>query len=755
MHTLVGRFTSRLGKNYTRVVSRSLATLPKAPQITDIRNVGIIAHIDAGKTTTTERMLYYSGVTNRIGNVDTGDTVTDFLEAERARGITIQSAAITFNWNDHQINLIDTPGHADFNYEVVRSIRVLDGCVTILDGVSGVEALTEKVWKLAAEMQVPRIVYINKMDRPGAGFSRTVREVVSKLKTKVVLLFLPYFEGEEFKGVLDVVNMLRIKYVSQDGRDVEVLPAAETDQNDVFLQARAALIDQLSEFDDAVLDEFIDTNDVQTKTLVEAIRKCTSENNIVPVLCGASFRNIGIQPLMEACTSYLPSPTVPVNSNILTMLAFKVRHDPQRGVMVFVRVYSGQLKRNLQLYNTTTKKKEKVSKLLRMQADNPVEQESFGPGEIAVLLGTNSIRTGDTIVGGPKLTNAQKSIQLQPIQTPPPVFFIRISPKSVGDMRTMKDALDILLREDPSLHLTYDEEAAQYLLSGMGELHLEIATDRLVNELNARVEIGEVMITLKETFAGTSSTVTKSSVDANGGTTTVSVTALSHDSASSHEVSPVSSMSTQIIDQNNVSTVFRGHRLIDGSDVKKQVVYGITPVLARGGFYGHALFGLDFQCEVKISPEAENPDLVTPLIREATIEAISTVHDKSFELLEPVMDVDIQVPRSTMGAVISDLSTNRRGQMKSLEDSEEIGEDNDYMDISKTIWAPVDHTMYMSKHEDGKGNNVRLQARVPLRKMVGYLSTLRSITQGRGAFEMNFSKFSPVPSQDIEDVRNQ
>lgn len=745
-----------------------------------IRNLGIIAHIDAGKTTTTERMLYYAGVTKRLGNVDSGDTVTDYLEAERERGITIQSAAITFNWNDYQINLIDTPGHADFNFEVVRSLRVLDGAITILDSVAGVEALTEKVWGLTSQLQIPRILYINKMDRAGAGFSRTIKEAVTKLQTPVAMLNIPYFEGETFCGIIDVLHGQRIVYKSEDGKQVEVKPCSETPQADEAMEARTALIEQISDVDPEVLETFVEHDDVPNEQLVAALRKASIANKIVPVLCGSSFRNIGIQPLLDAAIQYLPAPnesetrttsdgptpakTTNTNADVVRMLAFKVRQDPQRGTLVFVRIYSGVLKKNATVYNSSNKQSERITRLLRMQADEPEEITSAHAGEIAVLGGTSGIRTGDTLVAHPSKLNGvsslrkeDKELSLQPIDVPPPVFVVRISPKGPGDTRGMNAALDILLREDPSLQLSYDEEAGQHLLSGMGELHLEIATNRLLEDLKARVDIGDVMITYKETLkSGVNSLEALEGTDSNGATTKVSV---SISPRSDNTLDATTSKGKELIDSNRVFTRFKRHHNIEFPAVNDAVSVGIIPVLARGGQLGRsALFGLDFNISVEIGPEASAPELVSELIRNATSNALNeTLNPSDFELLEPVMSVQVSAPQSAVGTVMTDLTTTRRGTIGGLSDNEntvngENGDGVDYHTMAANLWTPVDHTMYMSKHEDQQGAQVQLEAKVPLRKMVGYLSSLRSMTQGRGTFEMSFSEFSAVPSQDVEQV---
>ena len=727
--------------------------LSKSVPASRVRNLGIIAHIDAGKTTTTERMLYYAGVTKRLGNVDSGDTVTDFLEAERERGITIQSAAITFDWNEHQINLIDTPGHADFNFEVVRSLRVLDGAITILDGVAGVEALTEKVWGLARELGIPRLIYINKMDRPGAGFSRTVREVVSKLQTRVGLLTVPVFENDKFVGIIDVLRQQRIIYQSEDGKKVEVVEVASTPQAKEAADARQALIDQLSDIDETVIEEFLETETVTTKTLIQALQRASIDNKLTPVLCGASFRNIGIQPLLDAAVQYLPSPEQlrtanGPKKNLVEMLAFKVRQDPQRGPLVYVRVYNGTLKKNATILNTTTQKTERISRLLRMQADEPVEISSVSAGDIAVLGGTTNISTGDTLIAHPSKLNGvsglpktDKQIKLLPIPVPPPVFMTRIGPKGPGDVRGMNAALEILLREDPSLHLRYDDETGQYLLSGMGELHLEIATDRLVNDLKARVDVGDVMITYKETLEHETNEVAKEQRDSYGSTTSVKVV-----------VKPRSQdIDYELADQNKVSTTFR-HPRIDKDDVTELCGVGITPILAKGGALGrYALFGLEFDIQVNISPDSDSTEFVSSLVRDAVNEALEDPANQ-FILLEPVMNVQISCSQAQVGTVSTDLSSTRRGLISAMSDSGNIEKSTMYTDIAQNMWLPLDHTMYMSKHGDQTAQPLQIHAQVPLRKMIGYLNSLRSMTQGRGTFEMSFKEFSDVPAQDISEI---
>lgn len=720
-----------------------------------MRNIGIIAHIDAGKTTTTERMLYYAGLTSRLGNVDAGDTVTDFLPAERERGITIQSAAITFGWNNATVNLIDTPGHADFGFEVVRSLRILDGAVTVLDSVAGVEAQTEKVWSQASALNIPKIVYINKMDRAGAGFSRTVREVVSKLRTPVALVNIPYFCDHEFKGVIDVLSKSVIQW-SGDGKHVEVSPASEIGP-EVAKEAQAArdaLVDSLS-IDEEVVDAFLEAEDdfdaVPNDLLKKALARLTQENKIVPVLCGSSFRNIGVQPLLDAVVDYLPSPkTETAPQNTMQALAFKVRHDPIRGTLVYVRVYAGSLKKGSTVLNTTTQTKERTTKLLQMQADQPIDIAEIPAGSIGVIVGTKDIKTGDTLIAHPNkkdgisaLPQDVKKTKLMPIDIPEPVFVSRITPVSVADIRGMKAALDILLREDPSLNLSYDDESGQWLLAGMGELHLEIARDRLVQDLKANVEVGEIMITLRETLTGPTSGSSRRDSDQGSVTATVQIEPLvEHDGYS-------------LADSNYYKARFPRHPVLSSDEIATAVGVGITPVLASGGKVGRrALYMLSFSVKLDVAPELQSADLVSVAVREAALDALANAPLEQFSLLEPVMKVAITVPKTEMGTVMTDLSSNRRGHILGLGDDSAASDDR-FQQMASSMYAPADHTMYLSKHEDEQTQSAVLHAHVPLRKMVGYLTSLRSMTQGRGNIQMTFASFEPVESRDVDEVLTQ
>lgn len=795
------------------------------------RNIGIIAHIDAGKTTTTERMLYYSGLTNRIGNVDQGDTVTDFLQAERDRGITITSAAISFFWNGHRINLIDTPGHADFTFEVIRSIRVLDGAITVLDGVAGVEAQTEKVWKQANEMNIPKVVFVNKMDREGAGFGRTVREVVSKLNTRVALVNIPFFagkDGTDFQGVIDVIDEKLIQWNpnSKDGKDVTVKNIADFSDNEnqkidikaECAKARTALVETLCDLDEALVEEFLEVGDymdVSSKSIKASLKRATCNNEVVPVLCGASFRNVGVQPLLEATTQYLPSPierppphaisklattnhgaksgnknskklaktpTIqtedvtldPKTTQVTCALAFKVINDPIRGILVFVRVYSGKLQQGSTVLNTSNGRKEKVSRLLHMQADEAIEVTSVEAGNIAVIMGSKDIRTGDTIVahitrkdGSHMLSAKDKGLHLHPISIPPPVFFSTIEPLTLSDKRNMDEALDTLLREDPSLHLMYDQDTDQTLISGMGELHLEIAKDRLVNDLKARVEMGQVMVSYKETIQRASEEVEKSITTEDGASSaTVKLTV---EPVYEDDVEDDLIMSgAENIDVNERKYITYPHEAgnhfqLSVHDICHAIRIGAVPSLARGGKMGnYPLHSLHVKVStIEIPPEVMSTSAVSTAIRLAADEALDSLARQDYAVMEPTMDVRVIVNEEDIGTVVNDLSGNRRGSIVSLGEekpSASASEDSNesfFKELAESTYVPPDYTLHLSKHGTrATSQQSVVHARVPLSKMVGYLTPLRSMTQGRGTYLLDFYRYERVSPDRVEDILN-
>ncbi|KAJ1891253.1 Ribosome-releasing factor 2, mitochondrial, partial [Coemansia sp. S17] len=570
LHTPVFLRTTRtsLGPVISAQRHCALFTTDAVDPLSRVRNIGIIAHIDAGKTTTTERMLHYAGFTRSIGDVDDGDTIMDYLPAERERGITIQSAAITFGWRDHQLHLIDTPGHVDFTVEVERAMRVLDGAVTIIDAVSGVQAQTKTVWTQASRYQIPRIIFVNKMDRDGANWRKSVRDIEAKLSARPLVLMIPeYTGGERLEGGtleswLDVVGMERVVFdIGKDSTGATVrrekLVAGNGPSFQAAADAREQLVEALAEIDQHIVDVFLgddvdgDHLRLPTAELRAAIRRTTLSSQASPVLLGASFRNIGVQPLLDAIIDYLPAPTdrpLPLAlspasspdrlskadskdsmqayldpSEKLVAFAFKVIVDQQRGPMVFVRVYSGTLDSRMTLVNGTRGGvKERATKLLQMYADTPEDISSIACGHIGVVLGLKQTKTGDTLLhpqhsslskssksgskkhskmmAGVSDTTEQPAIglQLHGIDVPPPVFFCAVEADSPQDVRPLNEALANMTLEDPSLHISHDEETGQTLLSGMGELHLEVVRDRMLKDMKINASFGQMRVSYRE-----------------------------------------------------------------------------------------------------------------------------------------------------------------------------------------------------------------------------------------------------------------
>ncbi|EXJ91039.1 ribosome-releasing factor 2, mitochondrial [Capronia coronata CBS 617.96] len=809
-------------------------------------------------------MLYYSGHTRRIGDVDDGSTVTDFLPAERARGITIQSAAITFEWPPalaglqstpediggdtsetqprsrftHNINLIDTPGHADFTFEVRRSLRILDGAVCILDGVAGVEAQTEQVWAQAAEWNIPRIVYINKLDRDGAAFGRTVREIGSRLGGWPAVCQIPWFEGGKgrFTGVGDVINLEGLLYENGgDGKEIKRYRLSQLEQEypdmaQELRSARAALVELLSEHDDQLVEAFFEAEEdhlnITPSQLLDSLRRCllAPHSTIIPVFAGASFRNIGVQPLLDAVTNLLPSPlerpdpdvSVGSSSGGLSQLirgdlefrkdtntaaklkkkgqtsdplaignalqgcalAFKVVNDPRKGVLVYIRVYSGSIDRNGLLYNTNLQSSERATTLLRMYANESVPVQALHAGEIGVIAGSKYARTGDTLISysGNKATPPEplNKLQLRPIKVPPPVFFAALEPNSLREEKDMHEKLALLLREDPSLQVSQDEDTGQTQISGMGELHLEIAADRLVNDLKAKARMGKIAIGYRETLPEASMSVTKvlegerAATKGKAGCTAL-VEPLPDDEDTSLTV-PDDAFSYEQ-DGNLVvvetPTLDEKGRPLTSDDValpanltvpEIQTAYlnGALAALSRGPSYSFPLRNtkvtLTLRPEEHIFGSETTYASLTAAARLATNAAFrDATKNTASILMEPVMNVDISVDEASLGNVIQDISSSRGGQIVSLGDHEDGASASDNstkrIDVSK-IYAPKDPFESGSSRSGEDHHRLNLQrtvkARVPLKEMVGYLKHLRSMTGGRGTFVMSVDRFEKI-----------
>ncbi|SCU83172.1 LADA_0C09956g1_1 [Lachancea dasiensis] len=769
-----------------------------------VRNIGIIAHIDAGKTTTTERMLYFSGKTKRIGNVDEGDTITDFLPQERLRGITIQSAAISFNWqNKFRINLIDTPGHADFTFEVIRSLKVLDGCVTILDAVAGVEAQTEKVWKQAKG--IPKVCFINKMDRAGAGFSRTAKEIIAKLNTRILLVNTPIFTADPvsrepvFEGVLDVVAQKVLRWDSKDPLKVSVEEVTVDSQYwSELVQLRESMIETLSEFDEELVEYFLETAEgeymrIPYDVLIKSIRKLTLANFATPILCGASFRNMGVQPLLDAVVNYLPSPleakkpeintdvsievsqkggaVVNKNNNLCVAQAFKVITDPIRGIMIYVRVYAGCLNSGFTVYNSSTGAKFKIGKLVVMHANVAEEVKELRCGEIGVLTGSTvseNVRTGDTIVthcikkdGLRSLDKIKElGLKINPIETPPPVFSAAIEPRTLGNKKMMEDSISKLIREDPSLHVSVDEETGQTLLSGMGQLHLEIAKDRLLNELNADVEVGKVMVSYKETINACCEVQDLETED--GFKFSITVEPLEVARASKNHDDLWQSLS---LDDNFL--IMEG-QLNHGQEWPFQVTLEqITSALISSSIAALQKSGkiANFplhSCVVRVKSgwtiplDETSVSKILTQTRMLIFEALNKLEKSEFAVLEPIMHISVNVKQGDMGHVLQDLTGARKANILSIDDEYDMnsGENVDvkFQKIAEDQYLPKDSTMGKASISSSATANKTIRALVPLKEMVTYMNRLRSLTQGSGSYHMGYHGMEQVTTDRLPNI---
>ncbi|KAJ2102983.1 Ribosome-releasing factor 2, mitochondrial [Coemansia sp. S100] len=788
LHTPVFLRTTRtfLGPVISAQRHRALFTTDAVDPLSRVRNIGIIAHIDAGKTTTTERMLHYAGFTRSIGDVDDGDTIMDYLPAERERGITIQSAAITFGWRDHQLHLIDTPGHVDFTVEVERAMRVLDGAVTIIDAVSGVQAQTKTVWTQASRYQIPRIIFVNKMDRDGANWRKSVRDIEAKLSARPLVLMIPeYTGGERLEGGtleswLDVVGMERVVFdIKKDSTGATVrrekLVAGNGPSFQAAADAREQLVEALAEIDQHIVDVFLgddvdgDHLRLPTAELRAAIRRTTLSFQASPVLLGASFRNIGVQPLLDAIIDYLPAPTdrpLPLAlspasspdrlskadskdsmqayldpSEKLVAFAFKVIVDQQRGPMVFVRVYSGTLDSRMTLVNGTRGGvKERATKLLQMYADTPEEISSIACGHIGVVLGLKQTKTGDTLLhpqhsslskssksgskkhskmmAGVSDTTEQPAIglQLHGIDVPPPVFFCAVEADSPQDVRPLNEALANMTLEDPSLHISHDEETGQTLLSGMGELHLEVVRDRMLKDMKINASFGQMRVSYRE-MAGQEASA--EFVYAKDIANKVVKTAMRV------TVSPIADADA-CADSNSVDVDVPESLGMDESGSQREAVLVAITEGIRSALYRGTLLGFPVtHTAIRVTDvQYFGEDLsTTAAYRACASQAFFQALKLSNPvLLEPIAKTTILCPESHIGSVLSDLNGARKGRVLSLDDS-----DAECLDSTNATKVLV--------------------AEVPLSTMVGYSSSLRSLTAGSATFTMEVIGFGPMAAQ--------
>ncbi|KAI8394142.1 P-loop containing nucleoside triphosphate hydrolase protein [Radiomyces spectabilis] len=689
----------------------------------------------------------------------------DYLAAERERGITINSAAITFGWQGHRINLIDTPGHVDFTMEVERAVRVLDGAVTILDGVAGVEAQTETVWAQADRYDIPRIAFVNKLDRTGAAFGRTVREMWKKLRVRPLVLQIPLFNEDAFddkqkrvKAIADLVSMEVIEWERDDGSNLKRTPLASYGNLALLEEAkrgRTALIEALAELDDGIVEVFFDEADgdhmlVPEEAVKASLRRVTLANKAVPVLCGAAFKNVGVQPLLDAIIDYLPSPLdrpsaiatlrtgktalVPLSDKEkLCALAFKVTHDPRRGPLVFVKVYSGKINSRMTLFNTTTNTKERVNKLLQVYAKDVEEIPSLDCGNIGVIVGLKETRTGDTLVQSNDTTAIRSGLQLGNIDIPHPAFFSAIEPASVSEEPVIEEALKNLTREDPSLKYWTDEESGQMLISGMGELHLEIVKGRLLNDFKCKADMGSIRISYRETCR--SAIAAQASYDKQ-------VMGKRARANCKVEIAPIEEetlpegwtqnsgnylgMDLRFSKDSNSQETDKAH--LNPEEVHQAVQTGLLSGLARGAVVGFPLTQLKVKAYDLETFAESTPGAIAACVSNAVQEAVKQAAPC---LLEPMMEVYTEVHENDIGQVISDISGTRRGHIIGLEATADADVTND----SVEIYAPRDVVPVTGDVEGYKPKQV-IKAHVPLSSMLGYSSALRSLTGGSGTFSM-------------------
>lgn len=676
-----------------------------------VRNIGIIAHIDAGKTTTTERILFYTGRTYKVGEVHDGTAVMDWMVQERERGITITSAATTCHWKDHRINIIDTPGHVDFTAEVERSLRVLDGGVVVLDAVAGVEAQSETVWRQADRYGVPRICFINKMDRVGADFLRTIQMIEDRLKAKAVAIQVPLGKENLFRGVIDLVAK-RAWIFPDEVTEEPVEAEIPEDMREEVARARHDMIEKLAENDDQLMLKYVDNQEIGEEDIRAAIRRLTVANRIVPIVCGTALRNKGIQLVLDAVVDYLPSPlekpalkvvdistgqevTRPASDDApFTALAFKVVSDPFVGRLVYFRVYSGSIKVGAQIYNASRQNRERLGRLLLMHANKREEIDEVDTGCIAATLGLKNTFTGDT------LCEAGQSVLLEDIKFPEPVIHMAVEPKSKADQDKLGDAMGRLSEEDPTFKVKTNEETGQTVISGMGELHLEVLIDRMMREFSVQVRVGKPQVAYKETVT--------ISVEAEGRFIR---------QTGGHGQYGHCWLKIEPGERNSGFKFVNGVR---GGDISRQYIpaieAGVKEALDTGGVSGYPL--VDIKVTVFDGSEHDVDSSEMAFKMAGSIALKEGVARAKPAVLEPIMRLEAVTPSSFMGDVIGDINS-RRGQIQGIETH---------------------------------GETCVIHCFVPLAESFGYATSLRSLTQGRATYSMEFQQYSEVPAGILEEM---
>jgi elongation factor G len=678
-----------------------------------LRNIGIIAHIDAGKTTTTERILYYTGLTYKIGEVHEGTATMDWMEQERERGITITSATTTCFWKDHTINIIDTPGHVDFTIEVERSLKVLDGAVVVFDSVGGVEPQSETVWRQADRYEVPRIAFVNKMDKVGADFFKVVEQIKERLNSNPVYVQIPIIENDLLAGIIDLVEM---KYAVWDdetlGSKYSLLDIP-ADYSELVEKGREQLFEAISDVDEDLMEQYLEGSDISKEKIKQVLRKSAIDLQIVPVFAGSAFKNKGVQLLLDAIVDYLPCPldvpevkginpdtneevTRPADPNAaFSSLVFKIMTDPYVGQLTYIRVYSGKLASGSTVYNSSNNNRERIGRLLRMHANKREEVAEVVAGDIAAAVGLKTSVTGDT------LCDERNRIVLESLNFPNPVISIAIEPKTKSDQERLGLSLSKLATEDPSFKVRYDDETGQTIISGMGELHLEIIVDRLKREFNVDANIGKPQVAYKETI--------RASVDVEN--------KFIRQSGGRGQYGHVKIK----VDPQQRGSGFEFVDEIKGGTIPKEYIpavrKGLLEAIETGVVAGYPMVDLKVTLYDGSYHEVDSSEIAFKIA--ASMALKDAVRKAGGNILEPVMSVEVVVPEDHMGTVIGDLSS-RRGKVSGTE-----------------LRGPLQ----------------AVKSEVPLSEMFGYATNLRSITEGRGTFTMEFSHYSVLPGMLSEELK--
>ena len=675
------------------------------------RNIGIMAHIDAGKTTTTERILFYTGVNYKIGEVHDGTATMDWMIQEQERGITITAAATTCSWDKHRINIIDTPGHVDFTVEVERSLRVLDGAVAVFDAVAGVEPQSETVWRQADRYKVPRVAFVNKMDRTGADFERCVSMMRSRLNASPVVIQLPWGKEDTFRGIIDLIRMKALAYKDETmGADYELLDIP-SDLLDRAQEAREKMVEAIAETDDLLLEKYLSGEEVSIEELKLALRRATIANRLQPVICGTAFKNKGVQPLLDSVVDYLPSPEdiPPVqglepgterplerkaeDAEPFSALVFKIMTDPFVGQLAFFRVYSGRLESGTAVVNTTKDQKERIGRILRMHANKREEIGEVVAGDIAAAVGLKTVTTGDTIC------DPAKPIVLEAMSFPEPVISVSIEPKTKADQEKLGVALGKLMQEDPTFKVHTEPDTGQTLISGMGELHLEIIVDRLTREFHVQANVGKPQVAYKESITQ----------EAQGEGRFIRQTG----GRGQYGHAKIRMRPTS-----EAEFVFN-NEIVGGAiprEFIKPIEQGIREAMENGPLAGYPLSGIEVELYDGSFHEVDSSEIAFKIAGSMAFQDASKRAKPV--LLEPVMAVEVVTPEEYMGEIIGDL-TSRRGRVQHME--------------------PRGHVQVIS-------------CKVPLSEMFGYATDVRSLSQGRASYTMQFSAYEQAPKSVAEEV---